>query len=736
MSRWASASFYNVLFYELLLGLFILPVAFLPGSVDITGQKVLMLTIISLLALLSYFIGRLLDGIFVIPRSGILLTAFFLWLAYLITSIFSTNARVSFTGTIFDTQTFWIMTLLFVLTYLVAINFHTISRIAYAYLVLFAAAFGVYIMQLSHILLSWSWGGMLDIATSNPIGSWYDLGIFFGFIAVLSLVFVEFGAKLIFFQRVGLFVGVLSLSALIAVNFNLVWILMIVFAVVLAVLKIYLKRGRPIFCFVIITVSLLAILSSRFGIPLDKQLSRFIVAPADVRPSWQGTYVIGRESLKHDPVLGVGPNLFVRDWHKYKPQGMNEGLFWQNDFNFGVGYIPTTLVTMGLLGFLFWLLFLFSVVRTSLIDVRNPENTGEKYVYHLVAAVGVLYLWTFAFIYTPGITMITLTFIFTGLLIALNIESGKLKELVISTKIFPSLNKAAFLAIVLFSLGVASVGYLYVQMYRAAAFYQKGDLESLQKAAAIDDQDGYFRALTVQYMLELGQVISSDSGDNVEALREHFRQVYNKVLEAAVAARDRDKSNYSNWITLGRAYSSSVYLGIEGAYEEAKTAYQNAFKLNPTSPTVPYEQARLEWNKQDSTVALGYLNQTLELKRDFVPAYLLAAEIALSGGDEPTARKALELGVSYSPSDPDILLRLGYLYYKDGEYGEAKKVLERAIEQRPDYADARYFLGLSQYYLGNIAEALEEFSRLHKTNPDSADVTRIMNNLSAGMPPL
>src|SRR3989338_8177488 len=56
-------------------------------------------------------------------------------------------------------------------------------------------------------------------------------------------------------------------------------------------------------------------------------------------------------------IVGSGPNQFVGEWLMSKPSAVNQTIFWNTDFNYGVGLIPTFIVTTGLLGIIAWLIF-------------------------------------------------------------------------------------------------------------------------------------------------------------------------------------------------------------------------------------------------------------------------------------------------------------------------------------------------------------------------------------------
>ena len=71
---------------------------------------------------------------------------------------------------------------------------------------------------------------------------------------------------------------------------------------------------------------------------------------SDVRPSWQTTMDISKQSLKKGVVLGTGPNTFLYDWLKFKPASINNTAFWNARFVSGSSFLSSSLATTGVLG--------------------------------------------------------------------------------------------------------------------------------------------------------------------------------------------------------------------------------------------------------------------------------------------------------------------------------------------------------------------------------------------------
>src|SRR3989338_8010527 len=221
---------------------FLVPFVKVPWAINsLMVDKSLLFTLGILLTLFLLFMARIRDGVVVFPRSAILYSTGLIISSYLLSTIFSTNVGVSFTGTLFDVETFWTVFLLVVTIFLSSVAFQTLSSVAVLYLALFSSGFILFLSELTHIIFGLGFGILVGPG-SNLLGNWYDFGIFFGLMTLLALILIEFGQRLSFFRRLSFILIILSLLALVFVNFSLVWWVLAFFAGLIFVIKIFKKR--------------------------------------------------------------------------------------------------------------------------------------------------------------------------------------------------------------------------------------------------------------------------------------------------------------------------------------------------------------------------------------------------------------------------------------------------------------------------------------------------------------
>jgi cytochrome c-type biogenesis protein CcmH/NrfG len=69
------------------------------------------------------------------------------------------------------------------------------------------------------------------------------------------------------------------------------------------------------------------------------------------------------------------------------------------------------------------------------------------------------------------------------------------------------------------------------------------------------------------------------------------------------------------------------------------------------------------------------------------------------------------------PNDPDLLAKIGNLYYDSQVYPQAIEYYQRALKVRPDNPDIRTDMGTAMWYSGDADGALKEFKTSLSYNP-------------------
>jgi len=723
-------------FALLIASVVLVPLVFSPNNVTLAAAlKRSLFIILAGGPFVFWIIARLRSQVYTLPRSTILGASSLVWLVTLVSTLFSSARFASAFGSPLDIITLGSLTGGVLFLFLASIYFRPLSRVALFYAVLFTISIPIFFTQIFNIAL---------------LGSWSDLGIFFALICLLSIIFLEYSPQVPFLRLLGLVGGVLSLIAVIFVNIGLVSIVLLVSVLLVAIYKFVTSAGTikqkfPAISIVALVLLAFTLVGGREGGFLLPSLNMVAPAPLSVRPSLLTTVGVTRAAFSADPILGVGPNLFSREWVKHKPLEVNQTQFWGVDFTAGSGFVPTLVMETGLLGLLAWILFLLAIILSGISVIKHSGSRSLLTTYTLASLLGTCLLWAMQVLFVTGFALLALSFIITGIFIACCHYMREVPDISLSTQNRPRLRSIVSIVGILFVLASLWVGYVVANEYMAIRVFaaalsagNKGDIETAtaktENAISFDRQDVYYRTLAE---LELSALERSNAANqqNPELLQQNFVILYNKAIAAALEAVSIDPTNYLNHLSLATVYADVVNLKIAGAYEQAKISYEKAATLNPTNPLMPLALARLEVANGTPKGSVPYLNAALSLKQNYAPAFLLASQISAAGGDLETAIKTSDWATQAAPDDFTAFFQLGYLRYQNGEYKLAIEALERSVTLNPNYANAKYFLGLAYYQTGKRALSVEQFKDLLLLNPGNAQVTAIIDNLNSGHGP-
>jgi len=751
----------------LLAAVFLIPIFFVPAAFISTQFGTSLLFAFSVIAAaLIYIVAALQSGAIDLPEPSKYILGFtaLVPVIYTLAGIANGFSRMTFLGYTFDESTVGFIVLGFIYLFLVSVLFRSKIRIFYSYLAFLFSSVILSLFLLIRIIFGagvLSFGVFSDL-TQTMIGSFNNVGIFFGITAIMSLLTYQMVKGSTFMKVLLSLALLLSLFFLALVNFTMIWIILAVTALLYILWTMFSTevspRGEtsvahrfkkiPLYPAIVLIVSIIFIIwGGSLGSFLSNKLN---VTNVEVRPTLAVTLDIARNTLKSQPLFGSGPNTFVSQWLQYRPDDIISTIFWNTDFTNGIGLIPTFAVTTGLLGVLSWLVFLgfYLYVGMKSLFVRI-EDSFTKYL--IVSSFFVsLYLWIMAFAYVPSTVIFILTFFFTGLFFA-SIYAADLVP--VTVRQFGRHARQGFVvSLILVGCFISGTALAYglVRNSQSLWYFQKssyalntsGDIVSaenyMNQAIAAVPYDVYYRSLAQIEVAKMNAILNQDQSKvSQDTIQKEFKDTLTNAVTAGLAARDADPSNYLNWLSLGDVYAavSPTNLGVSGAYQSAQLAYAQALQRNPKNPAILLTFARLAVGQNDLKTATNFVQQAISIKPNYLDAYFLLSQIQVTSKDIPGAIQSVAAASVLSPTDAGILFQLGLLKYNVGDYAGAIAALEKATSLTPDYANAKYFLGLSYEATAQHDKAIAEFTDLSKTNPDNKQVATILTNLEAGKPP-
>lgn len=751
-------------FYITLGIIFLLPLFFIPGGMlSLAMSKSVLIVVLTILAALVFLFELWREGRVTLPKSNLVWMVVALPVVYFLSAILATPSSLSLFGYGFEAGTFGFILLGSALMLLVSIVFVDTTRALKGLMTFFLSITLLAIFMLVKIILG---GDALAMGNffgnmGNPLGSWTDLAVVFGLLSVLSILALGMLPMKGMIKGLVYVVFALSTLLLIAINFQTAFIFTFVASVVLFFYFAKVEKrhsadgvesGSGFRSSSVLLPVVLGIISLIFAINptlsgetnLGTVVSeKFGITNTEIRPSFSATLGVSKAVLSQASLLGSGPNTFGRDWLIYRPANINATPFWAASFPFGAGFLPTQIATTGILGTATWLLFFAFLVGLTFRAVSGtPESRGERLV--LVSTmIATLFLWATSFMYVPSFSVVLLAFIFTGLFVATAVKAGVVPMYEFFFKNTQEARTATMIALLVLAVGSLAVGKIGVEKAVSAYHFNQAialsntegtplsDVETnLIKAIESSPADVYFVALS-RLNFTRAQMAANSATGTPEENQAIFQESVGRSIEAARLAVEANPAGFENWVALGNVYTALVPepVSLEGAYENAQFAYNEAARRNPNNPELPLLLAQLELNNKNTDNARGYIRNSIALKQDYADAYFMLAQLEVAAGNTDAAIQSAEALAVLLPENPGIHFELGLLKFSSNNFEGAQTSFEKALELSPEYANAKYYLALTLANLGNFAEAQTHLEDLLAANPDNAELETALESV-------
>jgi tetratricopeptide (TPR) repeat protein len=735
----------------------LLPFFFVPGiytSLGFTKFYFVALGIFAAFALLSLSILRSGSIRIVTPLALIFLWSF--TLLAVASSLLSGDRQDSLFGNALEIHTSGFM----VMMALVATAALAFSGSKSAITRLFSGlAVGALILQLFHVsrlifgpeFLAF---GLFTSSTSSPIGSFNDLAIFSGLIILVSLIVLQQVSTHVVGKVVSTFLILSSLLIMIVVNFGIVWLTVGFFSLLVLLYLVskdtWLKKSDeetvPVSRFVLGMVGVICLVSAAFvisGDSLGGLVSRVTnISYLEIRPSTSATLDITKAVLSENALFGIGPNRFEDAWRQYKNPVINETVFWNTNFAAGNGYVPTLFATTGLAGGVMLILFLGSFIYLAYrtFFVVQIKDYGW-YLVGTVSFASAIYLWFMAIVYVPGVVILLLAALMTGLSMAVYITATPNTgvQIDVSThKQYGALLIAFVLVVIISSVlsiitvskqYLAGVGYANtVRDFRAGADLQATD-NGLSAAQALFAQDLFLNERAQLRLAELARLSSVEPASFDE-------QQYSNVLAEGIGLAEQairiDFTNPNNHLVLSRFYGLLDPTQFEGARERTDLAFSQAITLDPTNPSYNLEKAQYNIRLGDLTAARSNLQEAIRQKGNYTDALFLLSQLDIQEGNTESAIAVTRSIISIEPNNPTRYFQLGVLLATTNNLPVAIQAFEAAVSLDTNYANARYFLALAYLDSERTEDALSQLRIVEESNPDNETVKVLIEQVTSG----
>ncbi len=729
----------------------LLPFMFLPATIGGLGAaKGVLLYVGVFLAFSLWLVAQFVEGTFRVSRNPIMIALGAWLLLSLVSALTSANVSVSLWGRGFAMDSFATVLVLSLFTFLVATFAREGAKLFRLFFVMFIGTiFTVFLQIVLYVSQNVGFVAKYFSSVANQgtlVGSWVDFAYFVSFVFFLSLLVYEvLMPKEKFFKIASLVGMIISIIALVFLNFKAAWIVAIVSSLIIFVYKssienLILKfsnkdqtdvvpnavpdRQRfPLMSFASLLIGFFFFLSaSSIGAGLAQSAG---ISFSDVRPSVGTTVHVARSALARDPIFGAGAGRYADVWNLYHPVEINKTIFWNTPFESGFNMALSVLTTNGIL---VTLALIAILVLSFIYGFRLLNSSFRSPASRFIAITALIMFLAFVTLFmfaSPGLVLIAIGFLAVGLLVGLSDMVGNSQVISLNYLRDPRTSFFAILILVVAAMAGFSAVFFSGNRFASILIYNRAlaaadfttAARRMDNALSLSENDVFWRTRTALYTSQFSQVAGTENPDKAQ-LQGYFSQ----AEQSARAAVAWDPGSANNWLALSQVYQLVAGANNAEAYDNGKKAADESQSRNPNNPIFLLNQAQLALAKQDTQGALASITQALALKADYLDAYILRARIRIATGETNAAVDEIGKYIATAPFDDQGYVLLGRAHLELKNYTAALDAFNSARKLTPNNP-TNYLQYISALEVsGNKSDAVAELKAFKTMFPTVAGV--------------
>lgn len=446
-------------------------------------------------------------------------------------------------------------------------------------------------------------------------------------------------------------------------------------------------------------------------------------------------------------ILGTGPASFLFTFSRFRPTEIHRTILWTFRFSRGNSFFIDWLLTRGILGGAFLILFFFLLFQFILPPLFLKEGEGNFFLEKTVILTLVFIFSLTFFIFHPNFTNQLIFWSFLGIALFFLIpQRTQLKSTLLSLFIFNFFFILSFVfSIFLFYFqGTKLISYSIQSLVQNAKdpFFAERLLNFATKIHPFDDN--LWRDLAEKRLLKLTKTLTDQNLIQKNSPRE---QIVNLVFAIEKATRI-SPFNVANWNLRGFIFRQLLEID-ETAQKLSLESYQKAIELEPNFPYSWTEKARVyiflaqkyqnqgeeEKAKEYLNSAVSLLEESLKIQRNYPHTFYLLAVAKDQLGERKEAISALEEGAKLAPHDWVLFSNLGILYWREQDWEKTREYLERAELLNPQNQKIKLFLMAAYDALKEKEKAIQKGEELLKLDPANQTYQKVLKNLKENSPP-
>jgi tetratricopeptide (TPR) repeat protein len=374
-------------------------------------------------------------------------------------------------------------------------------------------------------------------------------------------------------------------------------------------------------------------------------------------PPVAASWSVALDSLRipRSALIGQGPEGYANTFARYKPAWMNTDEYWQFNFGSAMGMPLTTIVQLGFLGMIAWLVLAlrffaklkdYQTVKDSPITWMLVASLVMQFVlppsYVLIGLQGALFAFWIAR-FKDQFFVLKLRTLSASLDDNRGALTGKSSEKKGTEKVISLFTNGVVIAGLLFLFFMTSRAYAsFNQLYKANLAFTQDDgvavYENQRQAVILNpflDSTRRSYALTnLQIAIAL-----SNKADLTEQEQEQISLLIEQAVREAQAATAIDPLDSQNWVVLAQIYQELIG-SVEEAEQWAVNAYVEAIQTNPADPLLRVQLGTVLLGQEQVQQAANLFVQAAELKPNLASAYFYLGQAQMLGQNPVEAKRS------------------------------------------------------------------------------------------------
>lgn len=741
----------------LYLGVFLIPLFFLPSSTDYFElPKAILFYFLVSLAFISWFIKVIVKKEITLSYPPLSIFIILFIILYGLATIFSIShysSLVGFPG-YYNHNLFSVLflALFYFLTLTVLQGRKDILRMLVIFLI---SSFLIILFNLFQFSSFYIWPfDFTHFKSFNLLANSASvLGIYLALTTILFL-----GASLFFkkIYKILSFIGLASSFALLVIlDKDIAWYGLIgglLFFLIVATLR---SRELESLWVVLPTVLLaLALIFLFISSPQFTKIELLDDVTLSQSHSWQVTQLV----LKKSPLLGSGPQTFAYDFIKYRPLDFNNSNLWNLRFIKSSNEWFQLLTTSGIFTTLAFGIIISFYLFYSLRRIIRSRSLDQEWFIQTVSLGGGIVILISLFFYPLNFVTSFILWLFLALGMAIyNLKNPKIIEYV-----YRNSSWANFVLAILFTLVLISImgfwfwgGKIWLadyNFYKAnKAISQTEELSKvrdyLNRSIELNPYLSNYHFALAQGLSVEAQLMSSEPSAEISQIQDLVGQSLNEAQKGA----DLDKNYSGAWETQASIYESLRALIGPEVDTLINSAYQKALELEPNNPALHLGLGQnyqlMAWSLKTLTQeeeltpeiksqindlidkAILEYDKAVQLKSNYLEAsYNLALALEQKGENEKAIEEIKSLAQS-NRFNPEIWYELGQIYLRSDNQDQALEAYQEAVRIDPNYSNAHFQAAMIYEQKGEKDKAIEALEIVQRLNPDNEIVKQKLEEL-------